>query len=97
MFIISPDLFTPPRVVARLRTVVVDLLFLYIVSTIFYSFHCTAQAGSIPRVSFLIHIDFTKQKCTFEHAQNAQIQIILRMRKVSSGPLLSIHTLGSIQ
>ena len=27
-----------------------------------------------------------------EIVQNAQIQIILRMRKVSSGPLLSIHT-----
>ena len=32
-----------------------------------------------------------KSKCAFDHAQNAQIQIILRMHKVSSGPLLSIH------
>ena len=32
------------------------------------------------------------RKSEFEHAQNAQIQIILRMRKVSSEPLLTIHT-----
>ena len=32
-----------------------------------------------------------KRKRAFEHAQNAQIQIILCMRKVSSGPLLSIR------
>ena len=32
-----------------------------------------------------------------EHAQNAQIQIILRMHKVSSGPLLSIQTFCNIQ
>ena len=38
-----------------------------------------------------------KRKCTFEHAQNTQMQIILRMRKVSSGPWFSIHTLCSIQ
>ena len=30
-----------------------------------------------------------RKQSTFEHAQNAQIQIILRMRKVSSGYLLS--------
>ena len=33
-----------------------------------------------------------KRKRVFEHVQNAQIQIILRMRKVPTGPLLSIHT-----
>ena len=38
-----------------------------------------------------------KRKSTFEHAQNAQIQIILRMRKVSAGPVLSIRTFCSIQ
>ena len=38
-----------------------------------------------------------KQKSAFEHVQNAQVQIILRMRKVSSGHLLSINTLYSIQ
>ena len=32
-------------------------------------------------------------KNAFEHVQNAQIQIILRMREVSSGPMLSIHTI----
>ena len=34
------------------------------------------------------------QKC-FRHAQNAHIKTILRMRKLSSGPLVSIHTFGS--
>ena len=33
----------------------------------------------------------------FEHAQNAQIRIILRMHKVSSGSLLSIYMLCSGQ
>ena len=28
-----------------------------------------------------------KRKSAFKHATNAQVQIILRMRKVSSGPL----------
>ena len=37
------------------------------------------------------------RKSVFKHAQNTQIQIILRMRKVSSGPLLSIYTFNSIQ
>ena len=31
-------------------------------------------------------------KSAFEHWQNEQIQIIMGMSKVSSGPLLSIHT-----
>ena len=31
-------------------------------------------------------------KSTFDYAQNMQIQTILRKRKVSSGPSLSIHT-----
>ena len=38
-----------------------------------------------------------KRKGAFEHAKNAQIQIILRMRKVSSEPLFSVHTFSSIQ
>ena len=38
-----------------------------------------------------------KQKSAFEHAHNAQIQIILRMRKVFSETLHSIHTFCSIQ
>ena len=38
-----------------------------------------------------------KRKSAFEHAQNVQIHIILRMRKVSFGRLLSIHTFCSIQ
>ena len=39
----------------------------------------------------------SEAKSAFDYAQNAQIQIILRMRKVSSGLLLFIHTLCSIQ
>ena len=39
-----------------------------------------------------------KWKSAFEQAQNAQIQIILHMRKVSSGHLFSIfETVYSIQ
>ena len=34
-----------------------------------------------------------KWKSAFEHAQIAQIQIIMRMRKVSAVSLLSYHTL----
>ena len=37
------------------------------------------------------------QKRGFEYAQNVQMKIILRMRKISLGPLLSIHTFNSIQ
>ena len=33
-----------------------------------------------------------KQKCAFEHAQDAQNEILQRMPKVSSGIFLSIHT-----
>ena len=33
-----------------------------------------------------------KQKSAFKHVQNAQIQIILHMHKVPSGPMLSSHT-----
>ena len=40
-------------------------------------------------------MDSVKRKWAFEHAQNVQIRIILR--KVSSGPLLSIYTFYSIQ
>ena len=38
-----------------------------------------------------------KEKNALEHAQNALIQIILRMCKVSYGLLLSIHTFCSFQ
>ena len=38
-----------------------------------------------------------KKKKASEHAQHAHIQITLRMRKVSSGPLLSIRILHGIQ
>ena len=34
-----------------------------------------------------------KQESAFDHVQNAQIQIILCMHKVSFGPLLSAHIL----
>ena len=44
----------------------------------------------------LNEMDRVKQKCAFEHVQNMQIQIILHMRKVLSGPLLSIHTFYNI-
>ena len=37
-----------------------------------------------------------KRKCVFEHAQNAHIQIHSRMRKVSSGHLVSIDTFYSV-
>ena len=37
-----------------------------------------------------------KRKSTLEHAQNVRIHIILRIRKVSSGSLLSIDTFCSI-
>ena len=39
----------------------------------------------------------SKQHSAFEHAQNVQIHIILRMRKVSSGPLLSFDEFYSIK
>ena len=37
-----------------------------------------------------------KRKCAFEHAQNERINIILRKRKVSSGPLFFIDTFYGI-
>ena len=37
-----------------------------------------------------------KRKRAFEHVQYAQVRIILLMRKVSSGPLLSIHIFCNI-
>ena len=37
-----------------------------------------------------------KRKWAFERAKTAQIQIILRMRKVSYGSLLSIHTISVV-
>ena len=37
-----------------------------------------------------------KRKSAFEHAQNVRIHIILHMRRVSSGQLLSIETFYSI-
>ena len=38
----------------------------------------------------------TSEKNAFKYAQNVRIQVILRMCKVSSGPLLSIDTVYSI-
>ena len=43
------------------------------------------------------YIHRVKRTSAIEHAQNAQIQIILRMRKVSSGHLLYIRTFCIIQ
>ena len=42
-------------------------------------------------------IFLSQRKSAFEHAQNVQIQIILGICKVSSRPLLYIHTFCSIQ
>ena len=42
-------------------------------------------------------MDHAKWKSAFENAQCTQIQNILRMQQVLSGPLLSIHTFCSIQ
>ena len=50
-----------------------------------------------PKFEVLFYFGHIKQKGPFKHVQNAQIQIILRMPQVSSGPLLSIHTFCSIQ
>ena len=38
-----------------------------------------------------------KQKRSFEHAQNAKIQITLRICKVSAGPLLSVRIFCGVQ
>ena len=45
----------------------------------------------------MYHLGCVKRKTALEHVQNAQNQIILRKRKVSSGSLFSVHTLCSIQ
>ena len=42
------------------------------------------------------HMGRVKRESALEHQQNTQIQIILRMREVSSGPLLPICTLCSV-
>ena len=46
-------------------------------------------------VYFIIIRAASRVKRAFEHVQNTQIQIILRMRKVSSGHLRSIETVVS--
>ena len=51
-------------------------------------------ARSIERV---LYMGCIKQKSAFEHVQNVQIQIILHMHRVLSGPMLSIHTFRSAQ
>ena len=38
-----------------------------------------------------------QRKSNSEHAQNAQVHISLRVRKVSSRPLLSIHTFCRVE
>ena len=45
---------------------------------------------------FLFNLKYY-QKGAFAYSQNAQTQISLRMRKVSSGPLFSIDTFNSVQ
>ena len=66
-----------------------------------------ARATSVGSVAFLVYLQqYTdkdppretlfiirvKRKSGLQHAQNVQIRIILRMRKISSGPLFSYHT-----
>ena len=53
--------------------------------------------GIVNVVDFKIYMSRIKRKRAFEHAQNVRIHIILRLRKVSSGHLLSIVTLSCIQ
>ena len=45
----------------------------------------------------LDNIGRVKRKSVFEHAKNIRRHVILHMRKVSSGHLLSIETFYSIQ
>ena len=44
-----------------------------------------------PIPMFIHNTGLVKWKCAFKEVQNVQLQIILRMRIVSPGPLLSIH------
>ena len=46
---------------------------------------------------YYYQVGHVEWKSAFEYVQNAQIQIIMCMPKVLSGPLLSIHTFCSIQ
>ena len=41
-------------------------------------------------ISLVLFYYASRDTNAFEHGHNAQIQIILRMQKISSGPLLSI-------
>ena len=62
---------------------------------VFFNFQMQVEVASLlfnltrTNYSFSLMVR-VKRKSAFEHAQNAQIQIIRRMRKVSSGTLLSI-------
>ena len=73
----------PMNTLFRLKIIMIFLLRFYISIT-----------GFDIRCSYMGRV---KRKSAFEHAQNAHIQIILRMRKVPSWPLLLIHTFYSIQ
>ena len=44
----------------------------------------------IMMLEMILNFGCVKRKTAFEHEQNARIQIFLLMRKLSSGPLLSI-------
>ena len=57
-----------------------------------HNFICFYELRKETHNIYIRYIGRVKRKSAFEHAQNAQIQIILRMRKVPPGPLLSIHT-----
>ena len=54
---------------------------------------------SVRPISMLLRASYigrVKRKSAFEHAKNVRIHIVLRIRKVSSGPLLSMDTFYGI-
>ena len=53
--------------------------------------------NSLYKKKCLLHLGHVKRKIAFKHVQNAQIQIILRLRKISPGPVFTIHTFCNIQ
>ena len=57
---------------------------------------CSSAEKKVKLITFPSWVQSNK-KSALEHFQNAEIQIILGMCKVSFGPLLSIHTFCSVQ
>ena len=70
-----------------------------------FIFSCSLCTGRFPvqtkvgnwNGKIQIYMDHVKRKSVFEHAQNVRIHIALRMRKGSSGCLLSAGLFYSIQ